>query len=60
MAEPQDTSRVVEAPDLGPGYRLDAKGRQEAEDDRLGLLEAHLRSAFSPKASDGPAWLAVP
>lgn len=23
----------------GPGYRLDAKGRQEAEDDRLNLLE---------------------
>jgi hypothetical protein len=39
MAEPQDTSKVAEAPDLGPDYRLDAKGRQEAEDDRLSLLE---------------------
>jgi SAM-dependent methyltransferase len=34
MAEPPSTSR-----DLGPGYRLDAQGRQEAEDDRLSLLE---------------------
>lgn len=34
MAEPPSTSR-----DLGLGYRLDAKGRQEAEDDRLSLLE---------------------
>jgi hypothetical protein len=25
MAELQDTSRVAEAPDLGPGDRLDAK-----------------------------------
>ena len=25
--------------DLAPGYRLDAKGRQAAEDDRLSLLE---------------------
>src|SRR5947209_6416716 len=39
MAEPQDTSRVAEPLDLGPGYRLAARGRQEAEDDRLGLLE---------------------
>jgi SAM-dependent methyltransferase len=39
MAEPQDTSRVAEPPDLGPGYRLDAGGRQEAEDNRLSLLE---------------------
>jgi 2-polyprenyl-3-methyl-5-hydroxy-6-metoxy-1,4-benzoquinol methylase len=34
MADRQDTSRVAE-----PGYRLDARGRQQAEDDRLGLLE---------------------
>jgi len=34
MAESPSTSR-----DLGPGYRLDAQGRQEAEDDRLSLLE---------------------
>ena len=32
--EPQGISR-----DSGPGYRLDAKGRQAAEDDRLSLLE---------------------
>jgi len=32
--EPQSTSR-----NFGPGYRLDAKGRQAAEDDRLSLLE---------------------
>src|SRR6516162_8054037 len=31
---PQSTSRNFE-----PGYRLDAKGRQAAEDDRLSLLE---------------------
>ena len=34
MAKPPSTSR-----DLGPGYRLEAKGRQQAEDDRLSLLE---------------------
>jgi len=34
MAEPSNASR-----DFGPGYRLDARGRQEAEDDRLSLLE---------------------
>jgi SAM-dependent methyltransferase len=34
MAESPGTSR-----NFGPGYRLDAKGRQEAEDDRLSLLE---------------------
>jgi len=33
------TSRVAEPPDIGPGYRLAARGRQEAEDDRLSLLE---------------------
>src|SRR5215831_5027589 len=33
------TSRVAEPPDLEPGYRLAARGRQEAEDDRLSLLE---------------------
>jgi hypothetical protein len=37
--EPQDTSRVAGPLDFGRGYRLDAKGRQEAEDDRLDLLE---------------------
>jgi SAM-dependent methyltransferase len=39
MADRQDTSRVTEPLDLEPGYRLDARGRQQAEDDRLGLLE---------------------
>src|SRR5262244_1620045 len=34
MTEPHCTSG-----DFGPGYRLDAKGRQAAEDDRLSLLE---------------------
>lgn len=34
MAEPPSASR-----ESGPGYRLDAQGRQEAEDDRLSLLE---------------------
>jgi SAM-dependent methyltransferase len=34
---PKDTWR--DSRRLGPGYRLDAKGRQDAEDDRLGLLE---------------------
>ena len=39
MVEREGTSRVAEPPGLGPGYRLDARGRQQAEDDRLGLLE---------------------
>jgi hypothetical protein len=37
MAERHNTSGVPES--LDPGYRLAARGRQEAEDDRLGLLE---------------------
>lgn len=44
MAERQHTSRVAQPLDLGPGYRLAARGRQETEDDRLGLLE----SIFDP------------
>jgi SAM-dependent methyltransferase len=39
MIERQDTSGVAEPLDLGRGYRLAARGRQEAEDDRLDLLE---------------------
>lgn len=39
MADRQDTTSVPQPLDLGPGYRLDAKGRQQAEDDRLDLLE---------------------
>ncbi len=39
MADRQDTCRVTEPLDLEPGYRLDARGRQQAEDDRLSLLE---------------------
>jgi hypothetical protein len=35
MAEPQDTSRVAGSLDIEPGYRLAARGRPEAEDDRL-------------------------
>jgi hypothetical protein len=38
MAERQD-ARGAEPLDLEPGYRLAARGRQEAEDDRLALLE---------------------
>jgi len=34
-----DTPRVAQPPDLRPAYRLTARGRQEAEDDRLSLLE---------------------
>jgi SAM-dependent methyltransferase len=37
MPESHNTSGVPESPD--PGYRLAASGRQEAEGDRLGLLE---------------------
>ena len=40
--ERQDTSRVAGPLDFGRGYRLDAKGRQEAEDDSVGSLGAHL------------------
>ena len=39
MPDPRDKSKVAEPIDLGPGYRLAARGRQEAEDDRLALLE---------------------
>lgn len=39
MAKRKDTSRVAQPADGEPGYRLEAKGRQEAEDDRLDLLE---------------------
>ena len=39
MVEREGTYRVAEPLGLGPGYRLDARGRQQAEDDRLGLLE---------------------
>ncbi len=39
MVEREGTSRAAEALGLEPGYRLDARGRQQAEDDRLGLLE---------------------
>jgi hypothetical protein len=37
--ERQDTSKVAGPLELAPGYRLEAKGRKEAEDDRLALLE---------------------
>jgi hypothetical protein len=39
MAETSNTSKIAQRPDLGPGYRLAAGGRQEVEDDRLSLLE---------------------
>ena|SRR6516165_9368126 len=39
-----DTPRVAQPPDLRPAYRLTARGRQEAEDDRLSLT----RSMGSP------------
>lgn len=39
MVEPPNTSKVTEPPEIGPAYRLTARGREEAEDDRLSLLE---------------------
>jgi len=39
MTEPEGTSGVGLPPDRKPAYRLAARGRQVAEDDRLGLLE---------------------
>src|SRR5439155_17835889 len=39
MTERQVTSGVAKPLDLGRGYRLAARGRQQAEDDRLDLLE---------------------
>src|SRR5436309_15484970 len=39
MPERQDTPGVAEPLELEPGYRLAARGRQEAENDRLVLLE---------------------
>ena len=52
---------MVESPgrsrNLGPGYRLDAKGRQEAEDDRLSLLE-HIFDPLSRRRRElvQPGW----
>src|SRR6266481_6502869 len=42
MAKPPYTSKDAKPPDIGPAYRLTARGRQEAEDDRLSLLECIL------------------
>ena len=39
MAKPAYASKVTEPPYIRPAYRLAATGRQEAEDDRLSLLE---------------------
>jgi SAM-dependent methyltransferase len=39
MAELQVTARGTVPPDFGPGYRLAGRGRHEAEDERLDLLE---------------------
>jgi SAM-dependent methyltransferase len=39
MAEPYGSSRTNKPLDTGRGYRLDARGRQEAEGKRLDLLE---------------------
>ena len=55
IAELKKESRNGKPP--GPGYRLDAKGRQDAEDDRLSLLE----SIFDPlsrrrRAMVRPGW----
>ena len=50
MAESPGRSR-----NLGPGYRLDAKGRQEAEDDRLSLLE-HIFDPLSRRELVQPGW----
>ena len=38
MANRTDTKQD-DTPEVEPGYRLVARGRQEAEDERLGLLE---------------------
>ena len=57
MAEPDDTARAAEPVDRGPGYRLSARGRQEAEDDRLDLLE-HIFDPLSRRRRDlvQPGW----
>ena len=52
MADASDTSKVAEQPDLGPGYRLTARGRQEVEDHRLSLLERIL----DPLLAEGVTW----
>src|ERR1700761_4084089 len=39
MVEREVTSGAAEPLGREPGYRLDARGRQQAEDERLGLLE---------------------
>lgn len=57
MVEPPNTSKVAEPPDIGPAYRLDARGREEAEDDRLCLLE-RLLDPISRRRRDKvrPGW----
>ena len=55
MAERLDTAGVPES--LDPGYRLAARGRQAAEDDRLGLLE-HIFDPLSRRRRElvQPGW----
>ncbi len=57
MTERQDTSGTPGSRDLGPGYRLAARGRQSAEDDRLALLE-HIFDPLSRQRRDlvQPGW----
>jgi hypothetical protein len=56
MAERHNTSGVPES--LDPGYRLAARGRQEAEDDRLGLLEDIFDPLSCRRRGSMAVWLA--
>ena len=57
MTKRQDTSGTPESRDPGPGYRLDSRGRQGAEDDRLALLE-HIFDPLSRQRRElvQPGW----
>jgi SAM-dependent methyltransferase len=57
MVESPNTSKVDKAPDIGSAYRLAANGREEAEDDRLSLLE-RLLDPISRRRRDKvrPGW----
>src|ERR1700758_2008586 len=57
MVESPNTSKVAKPPDIGSAYRLAANGREEAEDDRLSLLE-RLLDPISRRRRDKvrPGW----
>jgi hypothetical protein len=62
ILEPQNPPNGVEVSAHGPGYRLDGKGRQEAEDVRLNLLESIFDPLFRRRRAlvrPGFRWLEI-